>query len=239
MKFPALAFDLDGTLYPNYRLYFRLIPFILRKYRLLRAFGMARTRIRKSYEYSGAAVPLAEACCDDHFYINQAGIMAELLGEPVDIIMEKTDRLIYRGWEPHFKKIKLFPHVRDTLEAFRDAGIKLGLLSDFPPEIKLENLKIPGFWDAVVCSERVGRLKPHPVSFLELARQMETPPEQILYVGNSISYDVSGARNAGMKAAHIRRQVFFSGLGGFDALEGDAAVFCFSDYRQLRDYVLS
>jgi putative hydrolase of the HAD superfamily len=167
--------------------------------------------------------------------------MAEVLGEPVEKVMEKAERLIYRGWEPHFKKIRLFPHVRETLEAFRNAGIKLGLLSDFPPEIKLENLGILEFWDTIVCSERVGCLKPHPASFLELAGRMETVPEQILYVGNSVSYDVAGACGAGMKAALIRTKFLSGTIGSGEVTVSGrtTADFCFSDYRQLRDYVLS
>ena len=230
MKFSALAFDLDGTLYPNYRLYFRLIPFILNEYRLLMALGKARTRLRNSYNQSDSAVPLADDPGGGDFYGNQARIMAEFLGEPAEKVMERNERIIYRGWEPHFKKIRLFPHARETLEAFRAAGIKLGLLSDFPPETKLRNLGISGFWDTIICSERVGYLKPHSAPFLELANRMETPPDQILYVGNSVPYDVEGARKAGMKAAHIRN------WWGSGSKQAD---FCFSDYRQLRDYVLS
>ena len=246
MKFPAIAFDLDGTLYPNYRLYFRLLPFMISEYHLLRAMGTARTQLRNSATLADPKLrtegsPLADnSGGSGDFYENQARIMAEVLGEPVEKVMEKNERLIYRGWEPHFKKIRLFPHVRETLEAFRDAGIKLGLLSDFPPEIKLENLKVLEFWDVIVCSERVGQLKPHSASFLELAFQMKTPPEQILYVGNSVSYDVTGAQKAGMKAALIQtgwgRIRKHARIGGS---AGAAADFCFSDYRQLRDYVLS
>ena len=239
MKFPVLAFDLDGTLYPNYSLYFRLLPFMLVEHRLLRAMGKARTRLRNSARSEGQSPLVDNPGGSGDFYVNQARIMAEVLDEPVDKVMEKTERLIYRGWEPHFKKIRLFPHVKETLQAFRDAGIKLGLLSDFPPEIKLENLGVSGFWDAIVCSERAGYLKPHPVSFLELASRMETPPEQILYVGNSFSYDVTGAQKAGMKTAHIRNGWGHIRNGWKKPSSNANADFSFSDYRQLRDYVLS
>ena len=219
MKFPVLAFDLDGTLYPNYRLYARLIPFMVKENRLLRAMGKARAHFRETDGPGG------------NYYENQARFMAEILGEPVETVMEKTERLIYRGWEPHFNKIKLFPRVRETLEAFRNSGVKLGLLSDFPPEIKLENLNVPEFWDAIVCSERVGYLKPNSASFLELAGKMGTAPEKTLYVGNSVSYDVGGAGRAGMKAALIRsRWKRRPAAAGQD--------FVFYDYRQLCDFVL-
>jgi putative hydrolase of the HAD superfamily len=226
MKFKAVAFDLDGTLYHNYRLNFRLVPFIIKEQRLLRAFGKARTRLRKSG---------GEMSCD--FYEAQAKIVGEILGERAEKAKEKIEKLIYRGWEDHFKKVRLFPHVEETLGALRKNGITLGLLSDFPPETKLKNLKISGCWDAVVCSEQAGYLKPDPAPFLEMAERMGVPPEQILYVGNSVSYDVAGAHKAGMKAALVRAVPFLPGREK-TAPNGRRADFIFSDYRQLRDYVL-
>jgi putative hydrolase of the HAD superfamily len=156
--------------------------------------------------------------------------VGEILGENTEKVREKIEKLIYLGWEDHFKKIRLFPHVVETLEALRKNGITLGLLSDFPPETKLKNLGIFDCWDAIVSSEQVGYLKPDTASLLEMAKRMGAAPAQILYVGNSVSYDVAGAHKAGMKAALVSALPF---------LNGSKADFVFSDYRQLRDYVLS
>jgi putative hydrolase of the HAD superfamily len=220
----GVAFDLDGTLYPNYRFYIRLIPFILKEHRLLRAMGKARDLLR-------AAV--AEGHFYDRFYDLQARYMAEILKDDEDAVKKRTEKLIYRGWEPLFSKIKPFPHVRESLGLLRERGFKLGLLSDFPPELKLENLNLAGFWDAVLCSESTGRLKPDPLPFLELAKRMALPPERILYVGNSVSYDIIGAKGVGMKAALVsssfRKKRRYKG----------GADFIFYDYRQLSNYVLS
>jgi putative hydrolase of the HAD superfamily len=226
MKFQAVAFDLDGTLYPNYRLNIRLLPFILKEQRLLRAFGKARAKLRKSGGGTSGS-----------FYEEQAKIMGEILGESAEEVMEKTEKLIYRGWEDHFKEITLFPHVAETLDALRKNGITLGLLSDFPPETKLKNLKIFEYWDAVFCSERTGYLKPDTAAFLEMAVRMGAAAGQILYVGNSVSYDVVGAHKAGMKAALIRSAPFLPGREKRPSALREPD-FIFSGYRQLRDYVL-
>jgi putative hydrolase of the HAD superfamily len=227
MKFQAVAFDLDGTLYPNYRLNLRLLPFVLKEQRLLRAFGRARTLLRKSGRGTGG-----------NFYEDQAKIMGEILGESAEKVMEKTEKLIYRGWEDHFKKIRLFQYVPETLDDLRKNGVTLGLLSDFPPETKLKNLKISEYWDAVVCSEQTGYLKPDTAAFLEMAKRMGAAPEQILYVGNSVSYDVVGAHKAGMKAALVRTAPFIPMREKRPYAESKAD-FIFSGYRQLRDYVLN
>ena len=227
MKFAAVAFDLDGTLYPNYRLNIRLLPFLIREQRLLRALGKARNKIRKSYLKKDAY----DVSKEGDFYDSQALIMGKILGQPAETIKERTEKLIYRGWEPFFKKIRLFPHVRETLDTFRGKGVKLGLLSDFPPEIKLKNLNISKYWDVVICSEQTGRIKPDKKPFQDLAARMGFSPEEILYVGNSFPYDVVGAKSMGMKAAHIRPRWKKSP----SPVKAD---FVFYDYRQLRDYVL-
>jgi putative hydrolase of the HAD superfamily len=108
----------------------------------------------------------------------------------------------------------------------------LGLLSDFPPETKLGYMGLSGIWDAVLCSECCGALKPHPVSFQELAAAMSLPPEQILYVGNSHAYDVIGANRAKMKTAWIKPKFFPSGK------KEPAPDFIFTNYRQLYEFML-
>jgi len=235
MKFTSVAFDLDGTLYPNHRLNLRLIPFIFKHYRLLSAMDKARKKIRYP---GGKSAPIAPAGGNEpfeDFYDLQARLMGEILDMPAKKVKETVERLIYRGWEPIFKEVELFPHVRETLEIFREKGIRLGMLSDFPPVIKLENLKLSGFWHVALSSEETGQLKPSPTPFLELARKMETPVEQILYVGNSVPYDIEGARNAGMKAALILP----SWLRWRKASQCGYADFVFSDYRQLCDFVIN
>jgi putative hydrolase of the HAD superfamily len=221
----GVAFDLDGTLYPNYRLNIKLLPFIFKEMRLLTAFGKAREIIRREQE-NGAVQ-------NNDFYGHQAEITAQILKAPAQTIKEKIDTLIYRGWEPLFKNIELYKNAPQTLAALRNAGYKLGLLSDFPPEKKLEYLGIAHFWDAVDCSEYCGALKPHPLSFTRLAEQMRLPPEKILYVGNSAFYDVAGAAKAGMKTAWI--SAFPMQIISKNKPKPD---FSFSNYRQLFDYML-
>ncbi|MDR2595862.1 MAG: HAD family hydrolase [Treponema sp.] len=222
----GIAFDLDGTLYPNYRLNIRLIPFILKEWRLLLAFGNARKIIRMEQEKTSSV--------SGNFYEYQAEIVAKLLAVKPEPIKEKIETLIYNGWGPLFKKIKLYNNVVETLTNLRKSGYKLALLSDFPPEKKLEYLGISGFWDAVLCSERCGAIKPHLLSFTELITAMALPCEKILYVGNNRSYDVAGAKRAGMKTAWIK-SVFFPGRG----LKKPKPDFIFTNYRQLYNYMLN
>lgn len=215
----AVGFDLDGTLYPNYRFYLRLLPFVLREHRMLRAMGAARDSLRAD-------------SADGRFYDLQARLMAELLAEDPEAVKDRTERLVYRGWEPLFRGLKLYRGVPETLDAFKGAGLKLGLLSDFPPSTKLKHLGLGGYWDVELCSEETGRLKPDPLPFLELARGLGVDPSRVLYVGNSIKYDIAGARGVGMKTALIASEL------GRRKAAASGADLIFRDYRQLRRFVL-
>jgi putative hydrolase of the HAD superfamily len=218
----AAAFDLDGTLYPNYRLNFRLIPFILRNLPLLTAFGRARDRLRER--------PRDLFLPGEDFYSVQARIAASFLKNSDSAeLRERVDRLIYRGWESHFTKIKLYPQVRETLIRLKQGGLKLALLSDFPPERKLEALGLGGLWDLVLCSETLGALKPDPLPFENLARNLDLEASRILYVGNSLPYDIRGAKNAGFMTALI---------SPWRNRRPPEADFVFFSYRKLGRYVL-
>ncbi|MDR0598719.1 MAG: HAD family hydrolase [Treponema sp.] len=221
----GVAFDLDGTLYPNYRLYLRLLPAILRHPWFIRAFALARRRLHRD--------PSVYSAGFSSFYEDQAALVGRFLGSDKGV-RERVERLIYRNWAAPFSRIGLFPGVGETLAAFRGGGIKLGLLSDFPPRRKLALLGLEGAFDAVLSTEETGRLKPSPHPFRELARLMALEPGEILYVGNHPRWDAEGALAAGMRAALIKRGSLstgrHSGRGG--------AEFVFREYRQLREYVL-
>jgi len=230
----AIAFDLDGTLYPNYSLNIRLLPFILKHLPLVVALGKARNTIRSEQEKD------PESFMPD-FYDYQARLIAMQLKAEPEQIRERLDDLIYRGWERHFSKIRLFPYLREFLVELRTTPLKLGLLSDFPPQNKLEQLGIAGCWDAIICSEDTGALKPAARPFTELAKALNCTAKQILYVGNSSRYDVAGAARTGMKSALLANRFASkcaARTASTGATRGATADFTFYDYRQLRDFVL-
>lgn len=55
--------------------------------------------------------------------------------------------------------------------------------------------------ETVIVSEEVGHMKPDPRIFAHAAEAASTPPEAILYVGNSLRSDVEGGLNAGWQVA--------------------------------------
>ena len=220
---------------------------------LLSAFSKARDIFHESPEQGRELALLNSPDCND-FYSEQAAVTAAFLGAPdpaqVQLQLEKH---FYRGWESYFKKIKPYSHVKQCLEAFKSAGLKLGLLSDFPVETKIKHLGIDSYWDAVLCSEDVGALKPDPRPFLKLAEALGTEPSKILYVGNKVKYDVAGAKRAGMESALISRKKQYRNSSANTDVSGAAVPaekpaamygaeqpdFVFFDYRKLIDFVLN
>jgi len=222
----AVAFDIDGTLYPDFSLFARLLPFTLRNFSFMTSFGQVRKEIRLWQEaHPGQG--------HENFLAWQAGLLAPRIGETPERAAELLKTRIYEGWRPVFSRVKPFPGVHDAFDAFRDAGLKLGILSDFLPSQKGDIWGLASRCDAVLGSEQAGALKPSPIPFLALAKSLGVSPERILYVGNSVSSDVRGASAAGMKTACV--------TGRLAALLGrrvPGADISFRSYRQLTRIVL-
>ena len=197
----AVAFDIDGTLYPNIALYVRVAPYFLRNLRFFLAFSKARKALHVE--------ALAETP-DAPFRERQSRILAAHLKCPPDAATEMADKIIYSGLKPFFQKIKPFYYIEETFRALKSEGLKLGILSDFPPEQKGTIWGLASLCDAVVSAESSGALKPSVLPFRALSQALGIPAERILYVGNSLKSDARGARAAGMKTALIlsRKDVF-------------------------------
>ena len=98
-----------------------------------------------------------------------------------------------------------FPdEARDAFHALADA-FPVGILTNGFAEI--QHAKFERFpelrrrTEAVVISEEVGVMKPHPKIFAHAAERAGVPPEALLYVGDSYTSDVEGARGARWQAA--------------------------------------
>lgn len=103
---------------------------------------------------------------------------------------------------------RLFPDVVETLERLRDAGLVLGVVSNFEEWLErlLESLEVTRFFGVRVISGAEGVEKPDPRIFrLALDRTGMLPAESV-YVGDSPSFDVEPARAVGMFAVLLDRR---------------------------------
>ena len=94
------------------------------------------------------------------------------------------------------------PHVAETMEALRRMGKRLGIISNiistsFVPHI-LREYGIGQYMECVVLSSEAGVRKPNPAIFEIALRQLGVKAENVAYVGDTLSRDVLGARNANL-----------------------------------------
>jgi putative hydrolase of the HAD superfamily len=225
MPIQALGFDLDGTLYPGWKMYGASAALVFRYGKFLRAFSKARKILRNpdlKIRYETGPVENLAA-----FRQTQARIVADLLSSPIDDVKSIIDTIIYGKVEASFRMLRPYPDLIPCLETLSSAGLKLGLLSDLPPDRKLGLLGLEGFFTCSVCSEASGALKPDQRPFLALAAALDLPPSSILYVGNKEAYDIRGARSVGMKTAL------------FGSVRGSTADFCFRRWEDFSTWLLS
>ncbi len=101
------------------------------------------------------------------------------------------------------------------------AHLPVGLLTNGFAEVQRAKLdRFPALRDraaAVVVSEEVGAMKPHPAIFAHAAEAAGVAPEDILYVGDSLHSDVEGGLAAGWQVAWFRGTAGRAGVLVFDA----------------------
>lgn len=219
-KIKAVAFDIDGTMYPNSRLYKKMWLYFLKNLRFFINYNKVRKILHKT-----AVLP--------DFYEYQGRMLAKELKISVEESKDLINAKVYKGLEPFFENLKPFDFVKETFEKFKAAGLKLAILSDFPPEQKKDIWGTAPLCDVIMGSEQCGALKPSVFTFGMLAKNLGIPAENILYVGNSISSDIKGAKDCGMQTAYLAPKIKLL----FKKLPKEAD-FSFRNYRKLQEYVL-
>ena len=186
----AIAFDIDGTLYSDMSLYIRILPYFLKRLPFFLAYNRARKILHRT-------APLAD------FYEYQARLLAEELKIDSAKAKQMIQENVYDGMKPFFKIIRTFKGVHKLFEECKKQNLKIGILSDFPPEQKGDIWGLAPMCDVIMGSEECGALKPSIYTFGSFAKALGVEPEKILYVGNRIRADITGAKPAGMKTAYI------------------------------------
>jgi len=104
-----------------------------------------------------------------------------------------------------------------TLERLAARGFALGILSNWPLALTIDRFAEAHGWTqwlrAIVVSQRVGTIKPHPTIFraaeeaLGLDAAVGGPARgRILHVGDDWAADVMGAHDAGWRTAYLRNR---------------------------------
>lgn len=102
---------------------------------------------------------------------------------------------------------RLFPDVLPALEACREAGLVLGIVSNFEAWLDdmLAGLGVSSFFATVVISGKEGIEKPDPEIFRRALERSGLAPGETAFVGDHPRLDIAAARGLGMTGVLIDR----------------------------------
>jgi putative hydrolase of the HAD superfamily len=121
----------------------------------------------------------------------------------IEVDEEELTRFLeaeHAAWNP---ARQLAAHTPALLEALRERGLKLGLVSNaFDPgwllHRDLEQMGLAERLDFAVFSSEVGKRKPHPAIFERALEALEVDAADAVFVGDRLYEDVHGAGELGM-----------------------------------------
>ncbi len=108
-------------------------------------------------------------------------------------------------WEVTHYHRRLRPRVVPMLEGLKEMGVKLGVISNTAALYQvfdvLEEYGIRDYFQDVTLSSVTGFRKPCTDIFTVSLREMQSKPEECVYVGDTVSRDVIGSKRAGFAKA--------------------------------------
>jgi putative hydrolase of the HAD superfamily len=148
--------------------------------------------------------------------------------------VEPTPDAVQRGQDEWLRTAGrwLTPRVLavETIGSFRDAGYKVGLISncsaEIPPQWPANPLS--ELVDVPVFSCDVGVMKPDPAIYQRACAMLKVRPERCLFLGDGGSRELTGAAALGMEAVLLRvpgeEHTWFDNTYRQDALEWAGAI---------------
>ena len=95
-----------------------------------------------------------------------------------------------------------FIGVENVLTSIREK-VKTGIVSNAydgaDQRARIRNARIENLFDIIVIAGDIGFFKPDPSIFLYALNYLNVSPGKALFVGDSVGYDIVGAKSAGMK----------------------------------------
>jgi FMN phosphatase YigB (HAD superfamily) len=170
-----------------------------------RAVDLAQRTVRILARLRGMAIPAPEARWDD--------VAAARLSDPGEVawVVDVYSRAFVDALPPA-------PTAGEIIARLA-SRYRLAVLSNWPLAATIDRYVEARGWlphlAAVVVSQRVGVIKPHPAIF-EAARVAlgDPPPASILHVGDDWVADIVGAKRAGWRAAWLANRPVDSPLPG-------------------------
>jgi putative hydrolase of the HAD superfamily len=200
-RLKAVLFDLDDTLHDDTSVYQDAAEEVAREIAVERGIDAVALKAAYVAEAEGFWHRLDPTDLKE----TMAGVRRRLWGSALGRIGIADDALALRSADHYHeyrrKRYVLFPETFAVLNAERERGRKLGLVTNGFSEThreKLELLRLGDLFDAVFIADEVGMVKPDPLLFAHACRTLETSPAHTAMVGDRYDRDISGALEAGL-----------------------------------------
>ncbi len=189
-----LSFDCYGTLIDwETGIWEALKPLLKRSSRapslpeLLRIYGKVESQLEKTYR------PYREILQEAVREIAKL-LQIELLPGEENLLVDTLP-----SWRP-------FPEVNETLQALKERGFKLAILSNIDQDLLAATLKhFSVNFDLLVTAEEARAYKPDLRVFELFLEKARVQPDQILHVAQSLFHDIAPARTLGIPTCWVRR----------------------------------
>ena len=149
---------------------------------------------------------------EDQERLRWRGIVAKTLP---DLETGGSDRVFHQLWDYFTRPDSwlLAQNVADTWRKLTEAGLAVGIASNFDSRLEVVRLGHPPLDQACWCfvSSEIGFRKPSPRFVETISHRLGLPPEDILLVGDDPILDYQAALDAGWQAVLVDR-------GGMPAL---------------------
>lgn len=112
--------------------------------------------------------------------------------------------------EEFARHVRLDADAIPLLRKLRDSGYKTGIISNFSiPEGARKLIATHGlenFFHAILISGEINRRKPSPEIFIRALNNLKVEALKAVFIGDTPSIDIEGAKRVGMKTILIRRK---------------------------------
>lgn len=134
------------------------------------------------------------------------GLVAKTFNRSVESLSQEFLNALYQRFEES-DVWRVHDDVLPILDELASREINLGIISNWDERLRplLKNLKLTSYFQAITVSSEVGFTKPSPVIFEQALRNLGTPADTVLHIGDNAVEDLEGARGAGLHALHLCR----------------------------------
>lgn len=214
--YKAIIFDLDGTLLDTSKDICEILNKTIKK------FSLPKILLEKTIEFVGDGA---------------RKLVERAVGQKDQTFIEKVYRDFSKSYADCDNSLTcLYPDESEVLQNFKNAGIKLAILTNKPQgateRVFAKFLANFGF-NIVLGQTEYRPLKPNPASVFEILKNFEVDKKDCLFVGDGET-DIKTAKNAGLKCASVlwgfrsRKQLEEAG--------GDLFVSSFSELEQIVNF---